>query len=70
MSQREPDRDLRWLRARRADVLSCAAEQDARNVRVFGSVAKGEADGASDVDMLVEMRQAEVCLISSPWSKI
>jgi hypothetical protein len=55
MSRRDPDRDLLWLRARRADVLSCATKHGASNVRVFGSVARGEAGSASDVDLLVEM---------------
>jgi hypothetical protein len=32
-----------------------AVNHFARNVRVFGSVARGEADEASDVDFLVEM---------------
>jgi predicted nucleotidyltransferase len=31
-----------------------AAHHGARNVRVFGSVARGEAGPASDVDLLVE----------------
>ncbi|MCY7392583.1 MAG: nucleotidyltransferase family protein [Leptolyngbyaceae cyanobacterium CAN_BIN12] len=32
-----------------------AAKYGAYNVRVFGSVARGEVDSASDVDFLVEM---------------
>jgi predicted nucleotidyltransferase len=32
-----------------------AAKYGARNVRVFGSVARGQADERSDVDFLVEM---------------
>ncbi len=32
-----------------------AAAHDASNVRIFGSVARGEADERSDVDLLVEM---------------
>lgn len=55
MSRSTPDRDLRWLRASRAEVLSCAAKHGAHNVRVFGSVARGEADDASDIDLLVTM---------------
>jgi uncharacterized protein len=41
----------RW----RADILRLAAKHGARNVRVFGSVARGEASTASDLDLLVEM---------------
>jgi len=39
----------------RAAVLRLAAEHGATDVRVFGSVARGEADEASDIDFLVRM---------------
>ncbi len=42
------------LKTRRYEVLEIAAKHGARNVRIFGSVARGEADEASDVDILVE----------------
>jgi uncharacterized protein len=47
--------DLRGLRARREEILGYAAEHGARNVRVLGSIARGELDAESDVDLLVEM---------------
>lgn len=47
--------DLAGLRARRREILAHAAEHGARNVRVFGSTARGEAEASSDVDLLVEM---------------
>ena len=43
------------LRARRAEILRLAAAHGAKNVRVFGSVARGQADAMSDVDFLVDM---------------
>lgn len=43
------------LRANREDILRLCAVYGARNPRVFGSVARGEADARSDVDFLVEM---------------
>ncbi len=43
------------LREKRAEILRTAAEHGAYNVRIFGSVARGEADDASDLDFLVEM---------------
>jgi len=43
------------LRAKREEILRIAAEHGARNVRVFGSVARGDADEQSDVDFLVDM---------------
>ena len=46
---------LTLLQFRRNDILSIAARHGARNVRVFGSVARGEARPDSDVDFLVDM---------------
>jgi len=43
------------LKRKRDDIVRAAARHGARNVRVFGSVARGEADDASDIDFLVEM---------------
>lgn len=45
------------LKARRKKILSLAARHGARNVRVFGSVARGEAKPTSDVDFLVEFQE-------------
>ena len=41
-------RDL--LREKREQILQMATKNGARNVRVFGSVVRGEADEASDID--------------------
>ena len=38
----------------REGILAVAARHGASNVRVFGSVARGDADAASDVDFLVD----------------
>jgi predicted nucleotidyltransferase len=43
------------LKDKREAILSIAAKHGVRNVRVFGSVARGEADGQSDIDFLVDM---------------
>jgi predicted nucleotidyltransferase len=43
------------LQALRADVLALAARRGARNVRVFGSVARGDAGPMSDVDLLIDV---------------
>ena len=43
------------LQSKREEVLAVAAKYGAHHVRVFGSVARGEADSESDVDFLVEM---------------
>lgn len=46
-------RDL--LTAHRAAVLDLVARRGAVNPRVFGSVARGDADTASDIDLLIEL---------------
>jgi hypothetical protein len=46
---------LGTLRARRNDILAIAAKRGARNVRVFGSVARGDERPDSDVDFLVDL---------------
>ena len=42
------------LKEKREEILRIAARHGARNVWVFGSVARGEADAQSDIDLLVE----------------
>jgi len=42
------------LQARREEILKVCARYGAHNVRVFGSVARGEADEQSDIDLIVE----------------
>lgn len=46
----------RRLMEKRDEILGIAARHGAFNVRVFGSVARGEADEDSDIDFLVEMQ--------------
>ncbi len=43
------------LKPKREEILRIAAKHGAYNVRVFGSVARGEARPDSDVDFLVEL---------------
>lgn len=43
------------LRDRRDQIVEVAARHGARNVRVFGSVARGEDTAESDVDLLVDL---------------
>ncbi len=46
---------LRDLREKRSEILSTAAQHGAFNVRVFGSIARGDSSANSDVDFLVEL---------------
>jgi len=43
------------LHDRREEILKIAASHGATHVRLFGSRARGEAVGASDVDLLVRL---------------
>jgi predicted nucleotidyltransferase len=43
------------LKAKREEILRVCARYGAYNVRVFGSVARSEADEQSDIDFLVEL---------------
>jgi len=62
MVEREDIPTLDGLRARRGEILRIAECRGARNVRVFGSVARGEARVDSDVDLLVEMEPGRTVL--------
>jgi predicted nucleotidyltransferase len=50
------------LFAYREEILRIAAKYGAYNVRVFGSVARGEASPESDVDFLVELEPQRTLL--------
>ena len=45
---------MRKLRAHRREILALARAHGARNVRIFGSVARGEDTPTSDIDVLVD----------------
>jgi predicted nucleotidyltransferase len=45
----------RRVRRRRHDLVSAAAAHGARNLRVFGSVARGQDRADSDVDLLADL---------------
>ena len=50
------------LREKREDILRIAERHGAYDVRVFGSVARGDAGPESDVDLLVKVGSH-----TSPW---
>ncbi|MGE0822939.1 MAG: nucleotidyltransferase family protein [Candidatus Binatia bacterium] len=45
---------LELLQHRKADIQRIAAKHGAYNVRIFGSVVRGEAGPESDIDLLIE----------------
>ena len=47
-----PTLDL--LRAHRDEILRAASQRGVSNIRIFGSVARGDATPASDIDLLVD----------------
>jgi predicted nucleotidyltransferase len=55
MDDVEPLAPREVLRTQRGRILSLLAERGARDVRVFGSLARGDEDPQSDIDLLVEL---------------
>jgi uncharacterized protein len=53
---------LATLREKRQEIIRVAEARGARNVRVFGSVARDEARETSDVDFLVDMEMGRSAL--------
>ena len=53
---------LQRLREKREEILRLCARYGATDVRVFGSVARGEADVASDVDLIVRFEPGRAFL--------
>jgi len=50
------------IQQRRDEILRVAAGHGAGNVRLFGSVARGEETPASDVDLLIDVTGE-----TTPW---
>lgn len=48
---------LEHLRQHKQEILEIAARHGARNVRVFGSAARGSEGASSDIDLLVDMEE-------------
>lgn len=51
------------LQERRDEILAIAAKHGAFNVRIFGSVARGEETENSDIDFLIDYDLNKI----SPW---
>lgn len=63
--------DIKALKEKREEILRIARRHGADNVRVFGSVARGEADLESDIDILVDMEPGRSLLdLGGLWSDL
>ena len=47
--------EIRELKQKREEVISIAKRNGGRNVRVFGSLVRGDSGVSSDVDFLIEL---------------
>ena len=57
--------DLATVRAYRQAILALASRHGARNVRLFGSVVRGDTHSRSDIDFLIDLDPARTLL---DWS--
>lgn len=63
--------DLGTLRTERRDeILRLAGQRGAHSLRVFGSVARGDANENSDLDLLVVWEPGRSLLDHAGWFKI
>lgn len=53
---------LDTIRRRRSEIIELARKHGATNVRIFGSVLRGDDDPSSDIDLLVNASGP-----TSPW---
>jgi uncharacterized protein len=53
---------VEMVKEKREEILKAAARRGAKSVRLFGSVARGEARAGSDIDLLVELEEGRSLL--------
>lgn len=47
---------IEYLKEKRSEILSLADSWGAYDIRIFGSIARGDANESSDIDLLVNLR--------------
>ena len=47
------------IKEKRLEILNIANNHGASNIRIFGSVARGEANSSSDIDFLMDMESGK-----------
>ena len=62
MKTPEPLKIESILHKQRDRILELSVQHGARNVRIFGSVVRGEAQPDSDIDLLIDLGES-----LSPW---
>ncbi|MGI0480644.1 nucleotidyltransferase family protein [Geminocystis sp. CENA526] len=55
--------DIKLLKEKREEIIAIALKHGAYNVRIFGSIARGEADEKSDIDILIDYDINKI----TPW---
>lgn len=53
---------IEQLKTQRQEILQLATQHGAKNIRIFGSIVRGDADDDSDVDFLVELEHGRSLL--------
>jgi predicted nucleotidyltransferase len=72
----DSERLLNVVRSNRAVIQKVLDEYQAKNLRIFGSVAKGTANAKSDIDMLVDVDNPHIAtklvtlILSEELSKV
>lgn len=54
---------IEYLKEKREEIISIASKHGAYNVRIFGSVARGNSDEKSDIDFLIDYDINKI----TPW---
>jgi len=59
---------LEDVRRQRDEIIAIGQRHGVSNIRVFGSVARGQADAHSDLDLLVDVRRGTGVLALSAFA--